>query len=260
MSRLEVEALTVALGHQPVVRGVSLTVAGGCLLGLIGPNGAGKSTLLRALAGLLPAGGRMVIDGQPLARLSRPARARTIAYLAQERDVHWPVTVRQLVALGRLPRGGAWSGADPAADAAAVAAALRRTGLEALAERPVTRLSGGERARALLARALAVEAPILLADEPIAALDPEHQLQVLGLLRRHAEAGAAVVVVLHDLSAAARFCHQLVLLDQGQVVAAGAPAAVLTPETLARHYRVSAVFAEHQGLRFPVPWQPLAEV
>jgi len=255
MSGLETRNLTVSLGGRVVLDDVSLNVAGGCLTGLIGPNGAGKSTLSRALAGLLPGRGRVLLDGAPIERTSRLERARKVAYLPQERDVHWPLTVRELVALGRLP----WGDGRSPADREAVARAMRLADLEALAERRATELSGGERARALLARALATETPILLADEPVAALDPEHQLRVMELLRRHAEAGAAVVVVMHDLFAAARFCGRAILLDQGRVIADGEPDEVLDPENLRRRYHIEAIYPERDGRRFPVPWRALAE-
>jgi len=255
MSGLEARNLLISLGGRAALSGVSLSVAGGCLTGLIGPNGAGKSTLLRSLAGLIPSCGRVLLDGAPIERLSRRERSRRIAYLPQEREVFWPVTVRELVELGRSP----WGNGRSCADAEAVDRAMRLADLEAFAERRVTEISGGERARALLARALATEAPILLADEPVAALDPEHQLRVMELLRRHAEAGAAVVVVSHDIAAAARFCGRTALLDAGRLVAEGDPVEVLTPDTLRRHYRVEAIFPERDGRRFPVPWRALVD-
>jgi len=258
MIAISVRDLSVSLGAPAVVRGIDLDLPVGCLTGLIGPNGAGKTTVLRALAGLTAYGGRIDVSGRPLAALTRTERARTIAYLAQERAVHWPLPVAGLVALGRLPHRAPWQPTTEA-DRAAVARALRATALEGFAERPVSTLSGGERARALLARALAVESPILLADEPTAALDPFHQLQVLGLLRRHAETGATVVAVMHDLTLAARFCHRLVLLHQGRVEAHGAPGSVLSSDHLARTYRIAAIAGRHGDEPFLVPWQPLAD-
>ncbi|WP_041795841.1 ABC transporter ATP-binding protein [Pararhodospirillum photometricum] len=248
MTCLDVQSLQVDLDGRTLVRDVSLRLAPGDLVGLIGPNGAGKSTLVRALAGVIPARGRLLLEGVPLPSLSRRERARRVAYLPQERGLSWPLTVREVVALGRVPHGG--DETDPAVDRA-----LAATGLEAFAGRLATRLSGGERARVLLARALAVEAPVLLADEPVAALDPHHALAVLDLLRRHARAGTAVLVVLHDLVAAARFCDRVLLLDAGALVAEGPPDAVLTPPILLQYYAIDARFPVIEGKRVPVPWR-----
>ncbi|GEO80774.1 ABC transporter ATP-binding protein [Pararhodospirillum oryzae] len=251
-ARIDLENVGVVLDGRPVLANVTASLGAPGLVGLIGPNGAGKTTLLRALAGLVASQGRVLMNGQPLARLSPAERARQVAYLAQERAVHWPLSVREVVALGRLPHRG--QGHD---DQAAIDRALDETGVRAFADRPIGHLSGGERARVLLARALAVEAPVLLADEPVAALDPHHQLAMMGLLRRHAEAGALVMVVVHDLISAARFCHRLILLDRGGVVADGPPDAVLTEPTLATHYRVRAVFPQVGTQALPLAWETL---
>ncbi|HXG28067.1 MAG TPA: ABC transporter ATP-binding protein, partial [Nevskiales bacterium] len=152
---------------------------------------------------------------------------------------HWPMPVAQVVALGRLPHRAPWARVPPA-DAAAVQRALQAADVAHLADRPVTQLSGGERARVLLARALAVEARVLLADEPTAGLDPAHQLGVMEVLRRRAQSGAGVVVVLHDLTLAARFCDRLLLLGEGRVVADGAAEQVLTEQNLAQVYGIEA--------------------
>jgi iron complex transport system ATP-binding protein len=167
--------------------------------------------------------------------------------------VHWPLTVEHLVGLGRLPYRRLWR-QDTNADARAVTAALRATETEALRDRTLATLSGGERMRVLLARALAVEAAALVADEPIAALDPYHQLQVMEVLRETTRQGMLVVVVLHDLTLAARFCDRLVLLDAGCVVADGAPEAVLSAAHLTRVYRVTVVRDTYQGALYVVPW------
>jgi iron complex transport system ATP-binding protein len=223
---------------------------------VVGPNGAGKTTLLRALAGLLPAGAAVTLDGRSLAALSAGERARAVAYLAQGGGVAWAIPVRDVVALGRLPHG---ERPERLSDEGrrAVAEALAAVGLDGFEGRPATELSGGERARALLARALATRAPVLLADEPVAALDPRHQLAVLDVLRARARAGAAVVAVMHDLSLAARFADAICLLEAGRVVAAGSPEAVLTEGRLAASFGIVARVTRMDGALLVVPERPL---
>lgn len=255
MTLLQADALTVRHGDVLLVDAVSLELGRGELFGLIGPNGAGKSSLLRALAQLLPHQGRTRIDGTALDSLSPAARARRIAYLAQGDHTAWPLTVRDFVALGRLPHGR-----EDAGGRAAVEAALAHMHLEAFAARRIDGLSGGERARTRLARALAVEAPLLLADEPVAALDPYHQLSVMELLRRQCALGRSIVVVLHDLTLASRFCDRVLLMHQGRAVACGAPRQVLTPAHLQQVYQVQAMHGEHDSEPYVLPWrcQPAA--
>ncbi len=253
MVTLSTEQLDVRLGRHLAVRGVNLTMAPGQLIGVIGPNGAGKSTLVRALLGLVkPAAGRALLDGAPVERLSRPAVARSIAYLPQGQTLHWPLAVERLVALGRLPHLGPLSRLS-AADEAAIEDAMVRADVTDFQGRIATELSGGERARVLLARALAVGAPALIADEPLAALDPGHQIDVMALLRAQAQGGALVVTVLHDLAMAARYCDRLLLMDGGALVADGAPMEVLTPERLASVYGVAARIDVSDGLPLIVP-------
>jgi len=234
MSLLTLDALTVRRGVCPVVDGVTLTVGPGEFVGLIGPNGAGKTTLLRAALGLLPHAGR-----SSLAALSPLARARAAAFLPQAREVAWPISVADLVALGRVPHGGGGS----AADRASVARALDRMGLGAYRDRSATALSGGEQARVLIARALAQETPLLLVDEPVAGLDPEGQIRTMQVFRSLATEGRAVIASIHDLGLAARHCTRLVMLSRGQLVADGSPEAVLTPANLAEVFGVHGYFA-----------------
>jgi len=247
---VRLEGVSVALGGRRVVEGVSAAIRAGELVGLIGPNGAGKSTLARAIAGLIP------IETGSI------ALAGPLAYLPQERALHWPLTVERVVALGRLPSLGLTGRPGPA-DHAAVARAIARLELEPFAQRRCDMLSGGELARALLARALTVEAPLLIADEPLAALDPAHAIQAMEVLAEEARSGAAVIVVLHDLAMAARWCDRLLLLDRGRLVADGAPGEVLTAERLAQVYGVRAMIGEAEGrpLILPLgaaspPWPP----
>ncbi|MBL8259652.1 MAG: ABC transporter ATP-binding protein [Candidatus Competibacter sp.] len=251
---LEAERISVSLAGRRVVNGVGLRADAGQVIALLGPNGAGKTTLLAALAGLRPFQGAVRIQGRALASLNRRDKARALAYLPQGQIAHWPLTARRLVELGRLPHLAPWQ-PPAAADRLAVESAMQRTGVADLAERPFDTLSGGERARVLLARVLAVEAPLLLADEPVASLDPFHQLQVMELLRDYADAGAAVIVVMHDLTLAARFCDGLLLLRDGARVAQGAPEQVLSAEHLADSYRIAALRGEYQGQHYVVPWQ-----
>lgn len=233
MPILEARDVSRVIDGQRLVDAVSLQVREGELVGLIGPNGAGKSTLLSMLAGLsTPQSGEILLEGRPIQRIRARERARTLGWLEQLGTVHWPITVERLVALGRLPHLQAWQSASDA-DRDIVDDALARTDCTALKDRIVTTLSGGERTRALLARALATGPRLLLADEPIAALDLSHQLQTMELLRDFAREDRACLAVLHDLSVAARWCDRLYLLHHGRVNADGAAGTVLD----ARHLR-----------------------
>ena len=209
--------IAVRFGPTTLLEGVDLVMCSGEMVGLIGPNGSGKTTLLRILANLrAPEAGRVRYAGRTAAEVGPRELARQIAYLAQGGAVHWPMRVEALIALGRLPHRRTFQGLD-AADRDAIAQAMIAADVVSLRGRTMAQVSGGERMRILLARALAVDAPMLLADEPIAALDPLHQLQVMELLRATARAGRGVIVVLHDLALAARFCDRLILLAQGGV-------------------------------------------
>jgi iron complex transport system ATP-binding protein len=235
--------VSVRLGGTLIVERVSLALREREFTVLVGPNGAGKTTLLRALASLLPAQGRIELDGRALADFSARERALRIAYLPQGHVFHWPMAVAAVVALGRHPHADAFSALTDQ-DRAAVARALVATACEAFAARAVTTLSGGERARVALARALASEAPILLADEPTGSLDPRHQLVVMELLARAAHDGGTVLAVVHDLALAARFADRIVVMDRGRLIADGAPRDVLTPQRIAEVFGVEAVITE----------------
>ncbi|MDO6462297.1 ABC transporter ATP-binding protein [Granulosicoccaceae sp. 1_MG-2023] len=254
MKQLTIDKLTFLRGQCPVVDNASLSVTGGELVGLIGPNGAGKTTLLKSLAGLLkPAAGDMRLDGRALSELSDESRARQIAYLAQERTAHWPISVERIVALGRFPHLAPWQQPGEA-DLAAIEQAMRETDVLQHRTRQITHLSGGEQMRVLLARALAVRAPLMLVDEPVAALDPAHAIAVMQTLRRNAEAGNAVIAVLHDLTLAARFCHRLALMHRGRIVASGSAASVLSAANLREVYGIG-LWDPDQGEMPVIPWQ-----
>ena len=240
--RIEAHGLHVRLGRREVLRGLDFVAHPGEMTAVIGPNGAGKTTLLKALAGLLaPSAGTVSLQGSALAGWLPRARARALAYLPQERITHWALSARALVALGRLPHQPLGASESPA-DGRAIDAALAAMDIGHLAARPVSEMSGGERTRVLIARALAQEPAALIADEPVAGLDPAHQLALFGHLTALASAGRTVVVALHDLSLAARFCHRIVLMQSGRSVAAGAAEEVLTREHLAAVYRIAAQY------------------
>ncbi|WP_337998128.1 ABC transporter ATP-binding protein [Oleispirillum naphthae] len=250
-----VENLAVSLSGRPVLRGIDLALGGAGVTGLIGPNGAGKTTLLKTMMGFLPpAAGEARFGGQALAAWEPQALARRVGYLAQGSPCSWPMSVERVVAIGRTPHLSRF-GRPGAADAAAVERAMAATGVAHLRRRPVTDLSGGERVRVMLARALAGCPEVLLADEPVAGLDPHYQLQVMETLRDFAAEGRGVVVVLHDLTLAARFCARLVLLHGGRVMADGTPEEVLTPGLLEAAYGVTVHVGRHGGGLYVLPWE-----
>jgi iron complex transport system ATP-binding protein len=236
--RLAVHGLHVALGGRPVLAGIDLVFEPGAITALVGPNGAGKSTLLACLAGLRrPDRGEVRLGEQAIDSLSSSERARSVALLPQGSEAHWNLDVRSVVALGRLP----WRDYRRAASDPAVERAMARADVAHLAGRGVQDLSGGERARVLLARALAVEAPWILADEPLAGLDLLHQVEAIAAFRQEADAGVGVVLVLHDLTLAARAADHIVVLDAGQVAASAAPGAVFTEALMEGVYGVKVL-------------------
>jgi iron complex transport system ATP-binding protein len=253
MTALTLTNLNVALGARTVLSAVNATFARGECVAIMGPNGSGKSTLMRAAAGLIaPASGDITLQGKPLATWRRADLAREIAYLPQGGEVHWPLTVRNIVALGRLPHAHRFAKKSDA-DEAAIARAMEACDIAHLAGRPATSLSGGERARALLARALASEAKIILADEPFAQLDPSHQLHAMEVLKAASVAGTLVIVVLHDLSIAARHATRVLLLSEGRIAADGPPATTLVSETLRQTFGIDAFIGDHAGAPVILP-------
>ena len=229
------------------VDSVTLDVPAGACTAVLGPNGSGKSTLLRLLLGTLaPAAGEVELDGRPVARWERPEIARAVGVVPQGEEAAFPMSVRELVAMGRYPHLGPWR-REGDADRRAVENAMRRCDVLGLAHRPVSTLSGGERQRARVARALAQEPAALALDEPTAALDVSHEMAIFELLRELGRVGTTVLLVTHNLNLAARYADRLVLLDRGAVAAAGAPAEVLTRETVERVYGWPVRIGRHEG-------------
>lgn len=243
---LEARGLTLKRGRREILAGLDLSLRAGEVTALVGPNGAGKSTLLAGLCGLLPpAAGAALLDGQDLAALPAPARARRIGFLPQSPEIAWPLEVRILVGLGRTPHIGARG--LSAADARIIDAALEEAGAADLAERDASTLSGGERARVMIARVLAGEPDWLLADEPLAGLDPGCQIDAADTLVRRARAGCGVVLTLHDLTLAARIADRVLVLAGGGLMADGPPEAALAPDVLGRAFGVRTALRREPG-------------
>lgn len=251
---LDLAAVSVTLGSRQVVSDASFALPAGTFVALVGPNGAGKTSLLRAIAGLVASTGRVHFAGRDTSALLPMQRARSIAYLPQGHQVHWPLTARDVVALGRFPHGATDPTRLSPADAGCVAEAMQRTDVARFADRNVQTLSGGERARVMMARVFAVGAQVLLADEPTAALDPRHQLDIMTSLKAEAARGALVVAVTHDLGLAARMADQIVVIHEGHIVALGAPADVLTAGLLRDVYGITALHLAQDGEPVLVPW------
>jgi iron complex transport system ATP-binding protein len=240
--------LCAGYGSRPVLRGVSLDVRRGDFIGVLGPNGSGKTTLVRVLSGVIPLkSGRVEILGAPVETLKPKERARRMAVVAQDGEVRFPFPCAEVVRMGRYPHQKSWQMDDPA-DEAVVQSAMEATDTLALAERLITDVSGGERQRVMMARALAQTTPLLLLDEATSAMDVHRKLQIFTLLEeRNRTEGLTVLAVLHDVNLAAFFCRKLVFLKDGQTAFQGATEEVLTPETLASVYRTEAIVGEIPG-------------
>lgn len=243
---LTVRDLAVSLSGRPILHGLKLSVGAGEIVGLVGPNGAGKSTLMRAAAGQLAFSGDIAVDGRPLAAFSPIERARRLAFLPQARSIAWGMTVADCVGLGRLPWRGPFARAT-GTDRAAVEEAMALFDVRSLAGRRADEISGGELARALAARAVAQGTPLLIADEPVAGLDPAHQIAMMTAFRSLAGKGRAIFVSMHDLTLAARWCDRIVLLSAGRIAAQGAPRDVLSPAGLRDVFGVDAHVGEIDG-------------
>lgn len=250
---LRAERVRVCAGPQTILHATSVQFTTGQVVGLIGPNGAGKSTLLRTLCQLQNIeSGRVLLDGQDMAHLPSEQRARSLAYLPQLTECHWPLKTEHVVALGREPYHHSHK-LQPS-DLEAISMAMQQADVQHLMGRTVNHLSGGELARVMLARALATQAPLLLADEPTAGLDVQHQLKLMELFRQLADQGHGVIVVLHELHLAMRFCDRLVLLHEGHCVADGQAAEVLTTEHLQNVYGIQAQSGVINNEPWLLPW------
>jgi iron complex transport system ATP-binding protein len=242
-----VENLCVSLGNIPILTGVMTTFKPGKITALIGPNGAGKTTLLRAILGLLPSTGSILIDNTPVIRLSQRTRAQKFGYLPQRIMPHWNISVRELVGLGRLPHRGPLS-AFGTPDEIAVTKALCATDIQHFENRLIDTLSGGECARVNLARVLAGEPEWVFADEPLANLDPPHQIAVMKLFRDAAKNGKSVIISLHDLNIAAQFADEVIALKSGTIVGEA-----ITPEILEAAYGMAFDVIDRNGHTFVLP-------
>lgn len=243
MSLLRVENLSVSRQKRMVVGGISFDVEEGEFVGLIGPNGAGKSTLLRAILAQLPYQGSVILNGQESAQLKNAKRAQILSYIAQDREISWNMRVEAVVQLGRLARLPQFSGLTMQ-DQQLVESAVNALEIGHLRDKPARELSGGEQARVLIARALAQDTPLMLADEPVAGLDPSHQLGLMQIFRDLVVGSRSIICTLHDLGLAARWCTRLLLMKNGRLVADGTPAEILSDDVIRDLYGVDVYRAE----------------
>ncbi len=242
MAFIEFKDVTVRISNHTILDKISFILQEGFFVSLLGPNGAGKTTLVKALAGLLPYEGSIKINGLEVRDMPSKELGQNLAYIPQGHEVNWPMRVRDLVGLGRLPHQSILrpNGSD---DEIAIDSALKITNLSDFTERRFDQLSGGEKSRVMIARSLASQPLLLLADEPTVALDPYHQLQILSVLHQNTQQGLNLIAILHDISQAAQFSDQILLLDKGKLIHQGKPDEVLTNEYLKKIYNIS--FAQH---------------
>jgi len=252
---LQIESLNVFRNNRQILHSVNLNAYRGEVLGLVGPNGCGKSTLLKTIIGLLKAekGSKITFSQKKLSDYHRIELAQRIGYMAQENDCQWALTVQRVVALGRMPHQNSWVHLQEN-DWEKVYWAMQAVGIEDLANRKITHLSGGERRRVLLARVLAGEPELLLVDEPTSGLDPFHQLKLLQLFQEQAQKNLCIIIVLHDLTQASRFCNRAVLLKNGKVLAENTPQKVFTPSNLQQGYSIAAKYMSKTNKETIVPW------
>ena len=235
---IHARGVSFSIDGEQILQDIDLHLKHGQITGLLGPNGSGKSTLLRLLAGVIePSRGEVHFAEQAYGAENRSQRAKKIAYIPQDTTIHWPIKVERVVELGRLPHLEHWQSCG-AEELEIITSALRDTDTLNLRSRTVDTLSGGERARVNIARAMAARPETILADEPTAALDPAHQISIMELLTRYQKTGASICISLHDISLAAHYCDQLILLDHGRISAAGTPDEVLTRQKLSEVYGI----------------------
>ncbi|MEM6710696.1 MAG: ABC transporter ATP-binding protein [Pseudomonadota bacterium] len=241
--------ILVRAGNAMLLNKVSCTFQQGELTAIVGPNGAGKSTLLRVLLGLVRHSGEARLGSETVATMNIKERARRISYLPQGQTHAWPLSVEAVVRLGRYPHGGSTPAAPNASESgdAVIDQALERLDLIGLRDRSILTLSGGEQMRVALARALAVDGEFLLADEPLASLDPRYQFQIMEALAADASHGRGIVVVMHDLALAARYAHHMILLAHGKVLRSGTPSEVLTEDAVVEAFAVKVQTVEVDG-------------
>lgn len=252
MSELRIESLSVTIREQAILDNVNLSLPQGKLIGLIGPNGAGKSTLLRSCLKLNRAQGNFIVDGKDMLSLKPGERARYLSFLPQERELAWAMNVHSVVKLG-LPNSAPLKGYPRLPDADILQNALKLLELDGLHHRQATSLSGGELARVLIARLIAQDTPIILADEPLAGLDPQQHIKVMRIFQSLARSGKTILTSIHDLTQAALWCDHLVLINKGTIVAQGTPHQVLTNEDLRDVYGIIAEVTEKSGRLHVIP-------
>jgi iron complex transport system ATP-binding protein len=236
---IEARSVTAHLGGRQILHGLDFSVEQGSWVGIVGPNGSGKTTLLRTIAGLLPHGGSLLLDGREVLQWSTRERARRLAFVRQTQPLAFDFSVIDFVLLGRAPHHG-WLEPLSSTDRSQATGALREMGLAGFEERSITAISGGEQQRVRLAQALVQDAPVLLLDEPTAHLDVHHQLDLMERIAALAAGGRTILSALHDLPLAARYVDRLLVLDAGHVAADGAPADVITSDLLRAVFRVEA--------------------
>lgn len=253
MNAIECREVRIRIDGRNIIPNLSIDFPRKSLVGIVGPNGAGKTTFARALLRLVDiTSGSISIFDKPITNYHRSELAKKLSYLPQEAPVHWPILTKQAVALGRFATDANLDTAGVLD--ASVKKAMKATDTFHLRDRSVRTLSGGEFARVMMARALAPNAPILIVDEPIASLDPYHQLHVMEILRQSADEGATVLAILHDLTLASRFCDRIVLMKDGKIEGDGPPNEVLRPQLVEDTYEVLSVEGSHEGEAFMIPW------
>lgn len=250
--RLAVDSLCVTRDHSQVLSNVSFLSEKAELIGLIGPNGAGKSTLMRSLSGLQPFTGLVELDGENITQFTPRQLARRLAFLPQDRTVHWPMLSKEIVMLGRMPHQSGMAGTSDC-DQQVVADAMAVMDVAELSERPFDRLSGGEQARVLIARVLAQQPQLIIADEPVNGLDPAHQISLMKSFRDLVSLGKTVIASMHDLPLASHWCDRIIVLSGGEQIADGAVKDVLTAQQISEVYGVKTETLSVSGRSIVIP-------